>query len=266
MKKLFNVDQLSVMILAGVIMALAWGCKREAKAINDVACESTSNNVDLVFITNYYGLITVDDGNLLVSDICLNTNSLNIDDLFLTIDDSFIVTVDDGCKINTPKGKYIVTNGVIEDVTDEFTEKAISDWIDIPGAIVPSNTIRGFHGETTSSVHTAEVVIEEDFIQYVVTNGVIEEVVEEETCVTETNFNHAADDVIGVETDVRWMEPITPDGLTYTNFLGETTFYDCRVLFGFGTETNGTITNRIYGRLGVLKVDDRHVVIWEPVE
>ena len=176
MKKLFNVDQLSVMILAGVIMALAWGCKREAKAINDVACESTSNNVDLVFITNYYGLITVDDGNLLVSDICLNTNSLNIDDLFLTIDDSFIVTVDDGCKINTPKGKYIVTNGVIEEVVKPLP-------------------------------------------------------------------------------DIMWMEP-----------RGAKSTFDLRVLFGFGEEINGDITNRIYGRLGVKKVDDRHVVIWEQVE
>jgi len=202
MKKLFNVDQLSVMILVVAIIALAWGCKREAvNVVTDRVIEDVSQTL---------------------------------------------------------------ADGIYR--TDEFTEKAISDWIDIPGAIVPSNTIRGFHGETTSSVHTAEVVSEEDFIQYIVTNGVIEDVVEEETCVTETNFNHAADDVIGVETDVRWMEPITPDGLTYTNFLGETTFYDCRVLFGFGTETNGTITNRIYGRLGVLKVDDRHVVIWEQVE
>ena len=185
MKKLFNVDQLSVMILAGAIIALAWGCKREA--VNVVA--------DRV-----------------------------IEDVSQTLAD-----------------------GIYR--TDEFTEKAISDYINIYDDI-----------ELTPCIYQTNYVIG-DICQgkYIVTNGVIEEVVEEVVDTTERG-------VVDVETDIRWMEPSTPDGFTGSDFLGGTVFYDCRALFGFGTETNGTITNRIYGRLGIQKVDDRHVVIWEQVE
>ena len=162
MKKLFNVDQLSVMILVVAIIALAWGCKREAvNVVTDRVIEDVSQTL---------------------------------------------------------------ADGIYR--TDEFTEKAISDYINIYDDM-----------ELTPCIYQTNYVIG-DICQgkYIVINGVIEEVVKPLP-------------------DIMWMEPRE----------AKSTF-DLRVLFGFGEEINGDITNRIYGRLGVLKVDDRHVVIWEQVE
>ena len=185
--KIFDTDQLSVMILAGVIMALAWGCKREAvNVVTDRVIEDVSQTL---------------------------------------------------------------ADGIYR--TDEFTEKAISDWIDIPGAIVPSNTIRGFHGETTSSVHTAEVVIEEDFIQYIVTNGVIAEVVEEETYVTATNIHADYSGYIEVYDDIRWIP-------TQMNILGSDTG-----AHSFRTDTMAiSLSNRVYE----IGLRDDGVVVWRKAQ
>ena len=137
MKKIFNVDQMSVMILAGAIMALAWGCKREA--VNVVA--------DRV-----------------------------IEDVSQTLAD-----------------------GIYR--TDEFTEKAISDYINIYDDM-----------ELTPCIYQTNYVIG-DICQgkYIVTNGVIEEVVEEETYVTATNIPDYSG-YIEVYDDTRWSND-NRDGL-----------------------------------------------------
>ena len=42
--------------------------------------------------------------------------------------------------------------------------------------------------------------------------------------------------------------------------------WDTRTLFGFGTEHNGGITNRVWGRLGVVRKENEYVVIWQPLD
>ena len=130
MKKLFNVDQLSVMILAGAIMALAWGCKREAVNVSQTLAD----------------------------------------------------------------GIYRVTDRVIEDVTDEFTEKAISDYINIYDDYDDIDFLANH--VTSMMTLTDGWTVTTSNGTYIVTNGVIEEVVEEETYVTATNMPDASEPMV----------------------------------------------------------------------
>jgi len=57
--------------------------------------------------------------------------------------------------------------------------------------------------------------------------------------------------------DRMWMEPSESKDPTF----------DTRVKFGFGEEmADGTITNRAWGRLGVVRKDGEYVVVWQPLD
>ena len=111
MKKIFNVDQMSVMILAGAIMALAWGCKREAvNVVTDRVIEDVSQTLaDGIYRTDEFTEKAISDYINIYDDMeltpCIYQTNYVIGDI---------------CQ-----EKYIVINGVIEEIVEDDGV----DWI-----------------------------------------------------------------------------------------------------------------------------------------